>query len=95
MYSDLLENRVILLKLESFRGILLALGGDVTGGSRHTTGFVLGAFHDDLYPGFFCLLRHFSLTFGSAKIAHSLETNKYVEKILMNTSGKPTNIGLK
>ena len=58
MNGNLVEVRVVLLALETLRGVLLVLGGDVTRHSRYTAFFLLSALEDDLHPVSFCFLCH-------------------------------------
>ena len=46
--GDALEERVVLLALQAVGGVLLVLGGDVTGHACDTALFLLGTFEDDL-----------------------------------------------
>jgi hypothetical protein len=50
MNGYLPEYRVVLFKLQALGGILFIFGGNVAGSARHARSFMLGAFHDYLYP---------------------------------------------
>lgn len=61
MYSDFLEDGVVLLQLQTLSSVLAVLGGDVTGSAGHTACLVLGAFEDDLNAISFSFLCHLLL----------------------------------
>jgi hypothetical protein len=56
--GNLLEDGVELLQFEALGGILFVLNRDIAAGTRLSTVFVLGAFHDHLYPVAFSFLCH-------------------------------------
>ena len=58
MDRHLLQERIVLLALEAVRGVLLVLGGDVTGHTGDTAGLLLRALEDDLHPVSFRFLCH-------------------------------------
>ena len=68
MNSHFLQVRVVLLELQTLRGILFVLSGDITAHARNTTILLLGALEDNLHSSVFILLCHVSLilsVFGS------------------------------
>ena len=58
MNSDLVEIRIVFLTLQTVRGVLLVLGGDVPGHSGYSASFLLGALENDLHPVSFSFLCH-------------------------------------
>ena len=68
MNSHFLQVRVVLLELQTLRGVLFVLSGDITAHARNTTILLLGALEDNLHSSVFILLCHVSLilsVFGS------------------------------
>ena len=58
MHRNLLQERIVLLELETLRRVLLVLGGDVTGHTGNAAGLLLRALEDDLHPVSFRFLCH-------------------------------------
>lgn len=58
MYSNSFQDRIELLQFQSFRSILLVLGGYIPGSARFSTVLVFGTLHDNLYSLVFRFLRH-------------------------------------
>ena len=68
MNSHFLQVRVVLLELQTLRGVLFVLSGDVTAHAGNSTILLLGALEDNLHSSVFILLCHVSLilsVFGS------------------------------
>ena len=81
MNSYFLEERIIFLQFQTFRGVFLVLCRDITRHTRHTTGFLLGAFQYDLYSCVFIFLCHFLYVFEVAKVLlFFIPTNFFVKK---------------
>ena len=58
MEGHLLQNRIVLLELETARSVLTILGGDVTRHAGHTAVLVFSALQNNLDAITFCFLCH-------------------------------------
>lgn len=58
MEGYFLEVRVVFHTLKPLGIVLLVLGSDISGHSRHAACLLLRALEDDLYPIAFCFLCH-------------------------------------
>ena len=56
--SDLLQEGIVLLELQTLRGVLFILGGDVAAHAGDTASLLLSAFEDDLHSVSFYFLCH-------------------------------------
>ena len=85
MKGDLLEVRVILHALEAVRGVLLILGGDVTGHTGNTACLLFCALQDDLHPVSFSFLCHNSQKLNKVNKALCLGVLKCcIETVLLD-----------